>query len=180
MGLARREDENTSITLCFTFPNTSSMTRHHTRTATLLVCTFLIGCGTIIHGGGQDVSVTSDPSGATVEIDGTEVGDTPVTRSLDRGSQHTVAISMDGFETEQVTIQKSVDGWVAGNIVFGGLIGLAVDAATGGMYKLSPTQVRQTLDEGMAMRKSEDGVYIAVVMEPDADWKKIGQLDPIE
>lgn len=169
-----------SITFCFTLLNTSSMIRHLTQTATLLVCAFLIGCGTIIHGGGQDVSVTSDPSGATVEIDGTEVGDTPVTRSLDRGSQHTVAISMDGFQTEQVTIQKSVDGWVAGNIVFGGLIGLAVDAATGGMYKLSPTQVQQTLDEETAMRKSEDGVYIAVVMEPDADWEKIGQLDPIE
>lgn len=148
--------------------------------STLLVVTFLIGCGTIIHGGSQDVSVTSDPSGATVEIDGTEVGDTPVTRSLDRGSQHTVAISMDGYETEQVTIQKGVDGWVAGNIVFGGLIGLAVDAATGGMYKLSPTQVQQTLDEQTAAKKTEDKVYIAVVMEPNPDWKKIGQLESIK
>ena len=156
------------------------MRKYLTQFSTLLVVTLLIGCGTIIHGGSQDVSVTSDPSGATVEIDGSEVGDTPVTRSLDRGSQHTVAISMDGYETEQVTIQKSVDGWVAGNIVFGGLIGLAVDAATGGMYKLSPTQVQQTLDEETAARKAEDEVYIAVVMEPNSDWKKIGQLEPIK
>lgn len=103
---------------------------------TLLVCALLLGCGTIIHGGSQDVSIASEPSGATVEIDGTEVGDTPVTQSLDRGSQHTVEIGMDGYEAEQVIIENNVSGWVAGNIVFGGLIGLAVDAATGGMYKL--------------------------------------------
>lgn len=156
--------------------------KYLTRTSTLLVCAFIIGCGTIIHGGSQDVSVASDPSGATVEIDGTEVGDTPLTKSLDRGSQHTIEISMDGYEEEQVIVDKSVDGWVAGNILFGGLIGLAVDAATGGMYKLSPTQVRQTLDEETAMKKEdvEDTVFIAVVMKPDSDWKKIGQLDPVE
>jgi hypothetical protein len=156
------------------------MENYLTQLSTLLVGAILVGCGTIIHGGSQDVSITSDPSGATVEIDGTEVGDTPVTRSLDRGSQHTVAISMDGYETEQVSIQKSVDGWVAGNILFGGLIGLAVDASTGGMYKLSPTQVQQTLDGETATKKAEDEVYIAVVMAPNPDWKKIGQLEPIE
>lgn len=151
-----------------------------TQLSSLILCTFVIGCGTIIHGGSQDVSVTSDPSGATVEIDGTEVGDTPITKSLDRGSQHTIELSMEGFEDEQVIVEKNVSGWVAGNILFGGLIGLAVDAATGGMYKLSPTQVRQTLDETTAMKDGdlEDSVFIAVVMEPHPDWKKIGQLDP--
>lgn len=126
------------------------------------------------------MSVSSTPSGATVEIDGTEVGDTPLTKSLDRESQHTIEIDMDGYEAEQVIIDKSVSGWVAGNILFGGLIGLAVDAATGGMYKLSPTQVRQTLDEQTAMNRDgmEDTVFIAVVMQPDSKWKKVGQLEP--
>jgi len=150
------------------------------RYSSILGCLLLFGCGTIIHGGSQDVSVTSSPGGATVEIDGTEVGDTPVTKSLDRGSQHTVAISMDGYETEQVTIQKNVSGWVVGNILFGGLIGLAVDAGTGGMYKLSPTQVRQTLDEGTAGKKTEDQIFIAVIMKPDPNWEKIGQLEPVK
>jgi VCBS repeat-containing protein len=145
-------------------------------------CAFLVGCGTIIHGGSQDVSVASEPSGATVEIDGTEVGDTPLTKSLDRGSQHTIEISMDGYEEEQIIVDKNVSGWVAGNIVFGGLVGLVVDAATGGMYKLSPTQVRQTLDNRTAMNEGdgEDTVFIAVVMEPDSDWEKIGQLEPVQ
>lgn len=155
--------------------------RSHPAFSILLACLFLVGCGTIIHGGSQDVSIASEPSGATVEIDGTEVGDTPLTKSLDRGSQHTVEISMDGYESEQVVVDKNVSGWVAGNIVFGGLIGLVVDASTGGMYKLSPTQVRQTLDGRTAMKKDqEDTVFIAVVMEPNPDWKKIGQLVPVK
>ena len=125
------------------------------------------------------MSVTSEPSGATVEVDGSEIGETPVTRSLDRGSQHTVEISMDGYESEQISIRKSTSGWVWGNIVFGGLIGLAVDASTGGMYKLTPTQVQQTLDEETAAKGAEDTVFIAVVMEPKPDWKRIGQLRPV-
>jgi predicted small secreted protein len=155
--------------------------RSHTAFSILLACLFLVGCGTIIHGGGQDVSIASEPSGATVEVDGTEVGDTPLTKSLDRGSQHTVEISMEGYESEQVVVEKNVSGWVAGNIVFGGLIGLVVDASTGGMYKLSPTQVRQTLNGRTAMKKDqEDTVFIAVVMEPNPNWKKIGQLAPMK
>lgn len=155
------------------------MNTYLTQFSTLLACILLVGCGTIIHGGSQDVSVASEPSGATVEIDGTEVGDTPLTKSLDRGSQHTIEISMDGYQAEQVVVDKNVSGWVAGNIVFGGLIGLVVDASTGGMYKLSPTQVRQTLGEQVAAK--EDGtVYIAVVMEPKPDWKKVGQLAPVK
>jgi hypothetical protein len=155
------------------------MDRHFAPATSILACLFLVGCGTIIHGGTQDVSVTSEPSGATVEVDGSEIGETPVTRSLDRGSQHTVEISMDGYESEQISIRKSTSGWVWGNIVFGGLIGLAVDASTGGMYKLTPTQVQQTLDEETAAKGAEDTVFIAVVMEPKPDWKRIGQLRPV-
>ena len=156
------------------------MDRHFAPATSILACLFLVGCGTIIHGGTQDVSVTSEPSGATVEVDGSEIGETPVTQSLDRGSQHTVEISMDGYESEQISIRKSTSGWVWGNIVFGGLIGLAVDASTGGMYKLTPTQVQQTLDEGTAAKGAEDTVFIAVVMEPKPDWKRIGQLRPVK
>jgi len=88
------------------------MDRHFAPATSILACFFLVGCGTIIHGGTQDVSVTSEPSGATVEVDGSEIGETPVTRSLDRGSQHTVEISMDGYESEQISIRKSASGWV--------------------------------------------------------------------
>jgi len=152
--------------------------RDHRALPALLICLFLIGCGTIIHGGTQEVSVSTTPSGADVTIDGANVGETPITQSLDRGSQHTIELELDGYESQSIICNKTTSGWVWGNIVFGGLVGLAVDASTGGMYKLEPGEVARTLDKKTAKVKDEDTVHIAVVMEPKPDWKKIGQLEP--
>lgn len=43
---------------------------------------------------------------------------------------------MDGYLPDETTLTKKVSGWVRGNLVFGGLIGLAVDAISGGMAQL--------------------------------------------
>jgi len=137
---------------------------------------FLAGCGTIIHGTTQDVSIASSPSGASVTVDGADIGETPITQSLDRGNQHTIELNLDGYESESIIVNKGTSGWVVGNIVFGGLIGLAVDAATGGMYKLTPEQINRSLDEGTAAIDDEDNVFITVVMQPNPDWEKIGEL----
>jgi len=140
----------------------------------VLLCGLLVGCGTIIHGSTQDVSVSSTPSGAEVTIDGSDVGETPITQSLDRGSQHTIKLSIDGFESESIIVNKKVSGWVAGNIIFGGLIGLAVDAGTGGRYKLSPTSINKESDDAqMSSLKDNGGVFVTVVMKPKPDWEKI-------
>lgn len=81
------------------------------------------------------------------------------------------------YETQ---FTRKVDAWIAGNIVFGGLIGLAVDAISGGMYKLTPNQLQAELRaNAVAITKSEDGIYFAVVLEPKAEWEKIGQLTKI-
>lgn len=38
-----------------------------------------------------------------------------------------------------------MDGWLFGNLLFGGLICVIVDAATGAMYKLTPNQMAAQL-----------------------------------
>lgn len=144
---------------------------------TLFTSLFVISCGTIVNGTTQDVSIASSPSGAEVEIDGNAVGETPITRSLDRGNQHTIELNLDDYESESLVVKKSTSGWVWGNIIFGGLIGLAVDASTGGMYKLEPTDINRSLDEKTAGLIKESDVYIGVVLQPKADWEKIGQLE---
>lgn len=97
-----------------------------------------VGCGTIIHGTTQQVGVSSSPSGADVVVDGVDQGSTPVTVDLSRKDKHTIKLSLNGYQPHEMIINRKVSGWVWGNILFGGLIGLAVDAGTGGMYKLSP------------------------------------------
>lgn len=140
---------------------------------------FVVGCGTIIHGSTQQVSVASNPSGAQVEIDGLNKGTTPVTAELSRKDQHTVKLDLDGYEPYELIVNRKVSGWVAGNIIFGGLIGLAVDAISGGMYKLDPAEVQAALDQPTAARADNtDRIFITVVMQPDPDWEKIGTLAP--
>jgi hypothetical protein len=66
---------------------------------------------------------------------------------------------------------------VWGNIAIGGLIGLAVDAVSGGIYKLTPEQVSGSLQTGHASVLQKDGgLYVVAVLEPKSDWVKVAQL----
>lgn len=111
----------------------------------LLVAGLISGCCTIIHGTRQDVGISSNPSGADVTINNVSFGKTPVIAKLAREDNHIIKVSQPGFQTYDATLTKSASGWVWGNILFGGLIGLAVDAISGGIYNLSPEQVNATL-----------------------------------
>lgn len=140
----------------------------------------LASCGTIMHGSTQGISISSNPTNARVLVNGQPLGLTPVTLDLKRKDNHTVRLELDGYQPYEVALSRGVSGWVAGNIIFGGLIGLAVDAITGGMYKLSPEQIAgemRSMSTGAVIRDGE--MFIAVVMQPDSEWEKFGQLDPL-
>ena len=147
--------------------------------ALVVVAVMLANCGTIIQGTSQQVSVSSYPSNAVVEVDGQQMGRTPVVLDLKRKDKHTVLITLDGYNPYEAAIARKVSGWIVGNILFGGLIGLAVDAISGGMYKLSPDQITAELREnGDSARVLHDGeLFITVVLKPDPSWEKIGQLE---
>ena len=135
------------------------------------------GCATIMHGTQQDVGISSTPTGASVLIDNTEKGVTPVVLKLRRKENHTVRIQLAGYQPFESTLTHSVSGWVWGNIAFGGLIGLAVDAVSGGIYKLTPEQVEGSLQTGHAsVLKKDGGLYMVAVLEPQTDWVKVAQL----
>jgi hypothetical protein len=135
------------------------------------------GCGTIIHGSSQQVSITSVPTGASVTVDTTAYGNTPVTVKLRRKDQHIIKILLDGYQPFELMTKRSTSGWVWGNIVFGGLIGLVVDASTGGMYQLSPEQIEATLGSGSAqVRRDNDFLIVSVVLHPEEGWERIGSL----
>jgi hypothetical protein len=134
-------------------------------------------CATIMHGTSQKIGISSSPSGAKVIVDNADFGATPTFAELKRGDDHIVKISLEGYQTAELTITKSVSGWVWGNIVFGGLIGLAVDAISGGLYNLSPEQLNAELKKnGFGYIDNEKGIYIFTVLQPNKEWQKIGNL----
>jgi PEGA domain len=142
----------------------------------------LAACASIIHGTHQDVGITSAPTGASVTIDNIRSGNTPVFAKLTRKDNHVVRIELPGYQPLDLTLTRSVSGWVWGNVAAGGFIGLAVDAISGGMYKLSPEQLSATLNATAAhasVAKTGDGLYLVVVLKPQSDWMKVAQLQAI-
>lgn len=147
------------------------------RSAIGLIGLSLVACASIIHGTHQDVGITSVPTGATVTIDNIRSGNSPVIAKLTRKDNHIVRIEMTGYQPIDLTLTRSVSGWVWGNVAFGGLIGLAVDAIDGGMYKLSPDQLAASLSATHASAQQVgDGVYLIAVLKPQSDWVKVAQL----
>jgi hypothetical protein len=123
--------------------------------------------------------MSSSPSDASVTINGRDIGRTPVMIDLKRKDSHIVRITLAGYETYETTLTRKVSGWVWGNIVFGVLIGLVVDASTGGMYKLTPEQIQAELRSGRAaVTDTEEGLFISFVLEADSNWEKVGELKP--
>ncbi|MDP2906008.1 MAG: TonB family protein [Candidatus Omnitrophota bacterium] len=105
----------------------------------------LVGCATIIHGGRQKIPVKSYPSGATVSVNMIKV-ETPGVINLSRSEPMVILrFEKDGYEPVEVTLIRTTDGWIWGNLFIGGLIGIAIDYSTGAAYQLSPNAVNVTL-----------------------------------
>jgi hypothetical protein len=93
---------------------------------------FLSGCATILKDDAQPVAFTSDPVGATVKINGANVGQTPTTVMLKHSvKRQMVLIEKEGFQPEAFRLEKKVDALTFGNVIAGGVIGFGVDIATG-------------------------------------------------
>jgi hypothetical protein len=156
--------------------NKNFMTR---KVITLFVLTcFFTKCATIIHGSKQNVVILSEPKKASIEIDGINMGLTPYVARITRRDKHLVKVQIDGYIPYEITLKRKLDGWIFGNIIFGGIIGIVVDAATGSMYRLSPKDVAAELKSTSAsFNKTKDGLYLAVALRPNTNWDKIGQLE---
>jgi hypothetical protein len=150
----------------------------------------LLSCASIIgKGGPETLNVRSAPDQADVTIldeAGTKIftGKTPTTVSLEKkrsyfhGKKYSVRISKEGFADQQVTVDTNVNAWyVAGNIVFGGLIGwLIVDPLTGAMWSLDTKELNISLEQAKQGSRSESinmGVMLLEDVPPALRYKMV-------
>lgn len=98
---------------------------------------------------------------------------------LTRKDRHVVSIDAPGYQKYELQLTRGTSGWVGGNIIFGGIPGLAIDAITGSIYKLSPDNVAATLSASGSASMNPAGTQLHVVLVYGADpsWEKVGQLD---
>jgi len=138
-------------------------------------------CATIMLSTNQEVSISSNPVGALVTDNGFQLGKTPLIADLKRKGSHNIRIELEGFQPYEVMLARKTSGWVFGNIIFGGIPGLVVDAITGSMYILQPEQIQAELRKnGINISLMENQLLITVTMDVDPSWEKIGQLNKID
>ena len=113
--------------------------------STILIAFFLSSCATLFTGTKDRITFNSNPSGATIYIDGVEQCKTPcsmkVTRSI---NDKDVEYRLDGYETRLITLSKEFN--VVSVLNLGNLIGWGVDALSGAVMKYDKKSYDITLD----------------------------------
>ena len=131
--------------------------------AVILAAAVLTGCGTVMHGTHQDISLSSNPQGAKVETSpATNTFTTPATVTLERNREYVLTFSKEGYTPATLNLRKDIGpGTVIADIVLG-LVPLIIDAATGAWYGLNPETATVTLARAGGSEFDADAIHIVV------------------
>ena len=127
--------------------------------------TMLSGCATITMGSSQTVVLTTEPVGAacTFNRDGAVVGViNPTPGSLNVSKSHStidVSCVKDGFLDAKGVVGKHFQPMTFGNILFGGIIGIVVDAASGATAEYEPTVSIRLIPSTFANIEARDNFF---------------------
>ena len=114
--------------------------------AVLMVSVFLFSsCATLFTGTKDRISFNTNPTGATIYIDGIEQCKTPCTLKVTRSINDTdVEFKLDGYETRLITLSKEFN--VVSILNLGNLLGWGIDAISGAVMKYDRKSYDITLD----------------------------------
>ncbi len=118
----------------------------------LALVALLPACATLVEGTSDTVTLSTNPAGAACTIDrnGQRIGAVPITPGSVRigKSRHdlNVTCTKEGYQAATATTLSSFTGTTFGNVIAGGLIGVAVDAASGANSRY-PSEVQLDLVE---------------------------------
>lgn len=115
----------------------------------------LSACATITRGTTQAFEVKTTPSGASVKTsNGLYCDATPcVFAKVDRKAEFDVTITKPGYKTVVSRVTNTLSGGggtaMAGNVIFGGVIGAVVDGTNGSMNDLVPNPLEVVLESDL-------------------------------
>jgi len=135
----------------------------------------LSGCGLILGGGSrQTIQLQASPAGTMVSTT-PPTGDftAPTTLDLARKTDYTLRFEKEGYTSESMQIESHVrGGYVVADVLLTGLVGVIVDAATGGWSKLTPESASVTLTK-VAMRPGPDSITVGLRMQRAGDGTRV-------
>jgi hypothetical protein len=107
----------------------------------LVAMALLSGCATIMSGGPDHIPISTNPPGASVFVDGTFVGQTPMIVTMDpKINVGMIHIEAQGFLPINIQRYKSIDGWFWANICWA-FFPMIVDLATGEYQAFDDTPI---------------------------------------
>ena len=110
--------------------------------ALILAAPLFAGCASIVSDDDSTTYFETDPEKARCVLHGQDfrrVIETPASMTLNsEAAPITVACKADGYRETAEVLDTSMDGWILGNIIFGGVVGAVVDAARGAGQKFPP------------------------------------------
>lgn len=107
---------------------------------------FITSCATLFTGTKDKITFNSEPSGATIYIDGVEQCKTPCTMTVKRSISDTeVEFKLDGYETRLITLSKELNLVSIINTI--NLAGWGIDVLSGAVMKYDRKSYDITLDK---------------------------------
>lgn len=144
-----------------------STTRRVAPVLPLVLVAALAGCGTIFGGSSQEVSLGSSPGPAEVELDHVNrTVTTPTEIELKRKNSYELTFTREGYEPETASIESSLRGGILVlDILFTGLLGVAIDAGTGAWNSLSPENLSVSLEKADPAAAGPESVDVRVATD---------------
>ena len=144
-------------------------------------------CATIVGGGpSQPVTFSSEPASAGFVVKSSSglqmaQGKTPTTIRLPRKNEYQLEITAPGYQPQSMVLTKGINGWLWANLLLGGVVGGAIDFASGAAWKLEPALVNVSLQKGNG--DDVQGMYSRVRIEDDKGHvlaEHVSKLVPVE
>jgi hypothetical protein len=118
-----------------------------------LLLMFIGGCATMFSGTKTDIRVESEPSDASVFVDGQQHGKTPRKIRISPQNTREIRVEKDGYGSRTVYMNNQVGAqWVLLDVLF--WPALLVDAASGAWYEVEKDRVYVELQKRNAANKS--------------------------
>lgn len=140
--------------------NLRSITKQHTYLFLLIIAALALvaGCATIVTGSSQSLTINTTPSGATVTLNGNNLGVTPLSVDVKRPETERSVFRFEkaGYKPLELPIDRSMNTWWLGNIITGGVFGSTTDYASGAMYEYQPNLIQVTLEPEQMSSKDKE------------------------
>lgn len=145
----------------------------------ILASVALSACSTIVEGTTQNVTVMTDPAGASCSLkngNGVVAIVNPTPGSVQLGkSREDIAVLCDkeGYQSTAGTLASSFEGMTFGNIIFGGIVGVAIDASSGAMNKYPANVVVHLAPESFPSEPARDAFFSRLIATKEAEAAQI-------